>query len=62
MRGGSNALLSPQQAAVKLGVSRRTIDRNWKLWGWRRIALSARAVRFRERDIDHFIESRTYEC
>ena len=61
MRGGSNTLLSPQQAADKLNISRKTLDRRWQEWGLRRIVLTARAIRFRERDIDNFIESRTYE-
>lgn len=60
--GGSNTLLSPAQVATKLGVSRKTVDRNWREWGLRRISLSARAVRFRERDVDHFIETRSFEC
>jgi predicted DNA-binding transcriptional regulator AlpA len=61
MRGGSNVLLTPKDAAAKLGISRKTLDRNWKNWGLRRVVLTARAVRFRERDIDNFIEARTYE-
>lgn len=62
MRGGSNALLTPDKAAGKLGVSRRTLERRWQEWGLRKVILTARAVRFRERDIDNFIETRTYEC
>lgn len=61
MRGGSNVLLSPEQVATKLGVSRKTVDRRWREWGLRRVQLSARAVRFRERDVDNFIEARSYE-
>lgn len=62
MRGGSNVLLTPEQTAAKLGVSRKTVDRHWASWGLPRVVLSARAVRFRERDIDNFIETRTIEC
>lgn len=62
MRGGSNVLLTPQQTADKLGVSRKTVDRHWRAWGLRRVVLSARAVRFRERDIDNLIEARSFEC
>jgi predicted DNA-binding transcriptional regulator AlpA len=62
MRGGSNVLLTPQQAADKLGVSRKTVDRRWAEWGLRKIVLTARAIRFRERDIDNLIEARSYEC
>lgn len=62
MRGGSNVLLSPQATAAKLGISRATLDRNWREWGLRKVVLTARAVRFRERDVDNFIEARSYEC
>lgn len=61
MRGGSNVLLTPQQTAAKLGVSRSTVDRNWRNWGLRLVRLSPRAVRFRERDVDNLIDARTYE-
>jgi predicted DNA-binding transcriptional regulator AlpA len=61
MKGGSNVLLTPPQAAAKLGISRKTLERHWREWGLRRILLTARAVRFRERDIDNFIESRSFE-
>lgn len=62
MRGGSNILLTPQQTAAKLGVSRKTVDRHWRSWGLPRVVLSARAIRFRERDIDNLIEARSFEC
>ena len=61
MRGGSNVLLTPEQAAARLGVSRKTLDRRWREWGLPRVVLSARAIRFRERHVDQFIEERTYE-
>lgn len=56
--GGSNILLTREQTAAKLGVSAKTVDRNWQTWGLRRIVLTARAIRYRERDVEHFIESR----
>lgn len=56
MRGGSNVLISPQQAAEQLSVSRKTIDRNWRKWGWTRHPLSSRCVRFRQRDIDAYLK------
>lgn len=59
MKGGSNILLTPQQAAARLGVSRKTLDRRWREWGLPRVELTARAVRFRERHVENFIESRT---
>lgn len=61
MRGGSNVLLSPEQTAQKLGVSRKTVYRRWAEWGLRNVALSTRSLRFRERDIDNLIDTRTYE-
>lgn len=62
MRGGSNVLLTREQASAKLGVSAKTLDRRWRDWGLRRVVLTARAIRFRERDIDNFIETKTLEC
>lgn len=61
MRGGSNVLLTPAQTAARLGVSRKTLDRHWRSWGLRRKVLTARAVRFAERDIENFIEARSFE-
>jgi predicted DNA-binding transcriptional regulator AlpA len=61
MRGGSNVLLTPKQTAAKLGVHRATLDRNWQDWGLRKVKLSTRAVRFRERDVDNLIDARSYE-
>ena len=60
MRGGSNILLTREQTAAKLGVSAKTVDRNWRDWGLRRIVLTARAIRFRERDVENLIQSRSY--
>jgi excisionase family DNA binding protein len=62
MRGGSNVLLTPQETADRLGVSRKTVDRRWREWGLRKVTLTARAVRFRARDIDNLIEARSFEC
>lgn len=62
MRGGSTELLSPDRAAARLGVSRRTLDRNWRDWGLRKIVLTARSTRYRARDIDNLIEARSFEC
>lgn len=56
MRGGSNVLVSPAEAAAQLGVSRKTIFRNWQKWGWTKHPLSPRAVRFRQRDIDNYLK------
>lgn len=62
MRGGSNVLLTRGQASEKLGISPKTLDRRWREWGLRRIVLTARAIRYRERDIDNLIEARSFEC
>lgn len=56
MRGGSNVLVSPDEAARQLGVSRDTIDRRWQQWGWKKHTLTPRAVRFRQRDIDNYLQ------
>lgn len=59
MRGGSNVLVSPTQAAKQLGVSRDTIDRRWQEWGLTKHKignLPNSPVRFRQRDIDNFIQ------
>jgi excisionase family DNA binding protein len=59
MRGGSNVMVSPSQAAQQLGVSRDTIDRNWQRWGLRKHKLGEQPnspVRFRQRDIDNYIQ------
>ena len=55
MRGGSNRLLSPEQVAALLGVSRNTIYRNWKDWGLPGVTLG-RMIRFSERGVENFIE------
>lgn len=62
MRGGSTELLPPNRAAERLGVSRSTLDRNWKLWGLRKIVLTPRTTRYKARDIDNLIEARSFEC
>ena len=62
MRGGSTELLSPNRAAARLGISRSTLDRNWQVWGLRKIRLTARSTRYKARDIDNLIEARSFEC
>lgn len=62
MRGGSTELLTPDRAAARLGISRRTLDRNWRNWGLRKVLLTARCARFKARDIDNLIEARSFEC
>jgi excisionase family DNA binding protein len=55
MRGGSNRLLSTEQVAERLGVSRKTVYRHWEEWGLRARPLG-RLLRFAERDVDNFVE------
>lgn len=56
MKGGSNVLLTPQQVAERLGVSRKTVFRRWEEWGLTRHQLGYNQPRFRERDVNNFIE------
>lgn len=58
MKGGSNILLSPQQVATRLGVSRQTVYRHWQEWGLRALPLG-NLLRFRERDVNNLIERGT---
>lgn len=51
MRGGSNVLISPRQAAEQLGVSRKTILRRWREWGWTRHDLGYNTIRFPQRQV-----------
>jgi excisionase family DNA binding protein len=53
--GGSNRLVSCAQAAEYLSVPERTVRDNWRRWGLPAHKIG-RAVRFRERDIETFIE------
>jgi excisionase family DNA binding protein len=59
VRGGSNTLVSPSEAARQLGVSRDTVDRRWQQWGLTKHKLGDQhnsPVRFRQRDIDNYLE------
>lgn len=51
MRGGSNALISPQAAAEQMSLSRKTILRNYKKWGWTRHDLGYNTIRFPQREV-----------
>ena len=55
MRGGSNRLLSAQETADHLGINVETLYRRWKEWGMRGYRI-ARQLKFRERDIENWIE------
>lgn len=55
MKGGSNRLLTPEQVAERLGVSRKTVYRRWAEWGLKNRPIG-RMLRFAERDVDNFLE------
>ncbi|WP_160051324.1 helix-turn-helix domain-containing protein [Nocardiopsis sp. FR26] len=54
MVGGSNRLLSAQETADMLGISRQTLYNRWKEWGLRSHKVG-RCLRFRERDIESWL-------
>jgi len=55
--GGSNRLLRMAEAAEYLNTPKRTLEQNWRRWGLRAHRIG-RAVQFRERELERWIESR----
>jgi excisionase family DNA binding protein len=55
--GGSNRLLNSREVGELLGLPERTIRAEWKNWGLRTYRVG-RALRWRERDVMAWIESR----
>ena len=55
MKGGSNQLLSAAATASQLDISVDTLYRQWEEWGMVGYRIG-RALKFRERDIEAFIE------
>jgi excisionase family DNA binding protein len=53
--GGSNALLSVPQAAEYLSIPERTLRENFRRWGIPAHKVG-RALRFRVRDIEYYLE------
>jgi excisionase family DNA binding protein len=53
--GGSNRLMSCKEAAQYLSVPERTLRDNWRRWGLKAHRVG-RAIRFRERDIEAWLE------
>jgi excisionase family DNA binding protein len=53
--GGSNRLLNAREVGALLGLPERTVRAEWNKWGLpaKRIG---RALRWRERDVDAWIE------
>lgn len=60
MRGGSNVLLTPDQAAEVLGVSRRTLLDSYRRWGIPVVRVG-KHVRFRTRHLDKWVDDHTEE-
>ena len=57
MKGGSNQLVTPEDVAEALQVSVDTVYRRWRKWGLKGFRVG-RLLRFRERDINAWLESR----
>ncbi|NEA59410.1 helix-turn-helix domain-containing protein [Streptomyces sp. SID13666] len=55
MRGGSNKLLTPLEAAQFLAVSLSTFYSNWRRWGIKAHRVG-KHLRFRERDLESWLE------
>ena len=53
--GGSNRLMGVPEAAEFLAVPERTLRENWRRWGLAAHRVG-RAIRFRERDIECWLE------
>lgn len=56
-RGGSNEFLTPDELADYLRIERRTLMRSYKGWGLKAHTLG-RKIRFRVRDVDHWLTTR----
>jgi excisionase family DNA binding protein len=56
--GGSNRLLGCREVAEFLSVPERTVRENWKRWGLTAHKVG-RAIRFRERDIEAWLQRNT---
>lgn len=52
--GGSNRMLSAQETADMLGMSRQTLYNNWRSWGLKAYKVG-RSLRFRERDVEAWL-------
>ncbi|MCZ1019892.1 helix-turn-helix domain-containing protein [Streptomyces albulus] len=57
MQGGSNRLLAPEEVADWLKVSEVTVKNKYRIWGIR-VQKVGRLIRFRERDIIAYLDSR----
>jgi excisionase family DNA binding protein len=57
MQGGSNRLLTPAEVAEWLKVSEVTVKNKYRTWGLKAQKVG-RLLRFRERDIVAYLDSR----
>ena len=55
--GGSNKLVTAQEIADLTGLCVDTVYRSWRTWGLRGLYIG-RQLRFRQRDVDAWIEDR----
>jgi len=56
--GGSNRLIGCREVADFLSVPERTVRENWRRWGLKGHKVG-RAIRFRERDIEAWLQRNT---
>jgi excisionase family DNA binding protein len=58
--GGSNRLVSCRELAEFLSVPERTVRDNWRKWNLQAHKVG-RAIRFRERDVDAWLQRNTLD-
>jgi excisionase family DNA binding protein len=58
--GGSNILLTPDEAAEYLNISKRTLMDSYRRWGMRHVRVG-RHIRFRVRDVEAWVDNQTVE-
>jgi excisionase family DNA binding protein len=54
--GGSNRVLSLEEAAERIGVAPSTLYKHWREWKDLRGYKAGNRVRFRERNVESFID------
>ncbi|KOV69688.1 DNA-binding protein [Streptomyces sp. MMG1121] len=57
VRGGSNLLMTPDEAAAELGVTKRVLMDSYRRWGIPFLKVG-KHVRFRTRDLHNWVEER----
>lgn len=53
--GGSNRMISLRDTAERLGVTPDSFYKTWRRWGIPAYRIG-KAIKFRERDIEHWLE------